>query len=306
MRFTKTALTLGAAALMFLTTNCSDDDSVGPETTPGPRVTATYPTAGAIDIPTDTTISVTFDKAMDTVTISAGSLTLEGPGGTVNATVSFASDSSAILTPLGILAGHSVYTANIHAGVRDAAGHTMGVPYAWSFTTGSAQLMLYPDIEFTIRDTNGDTTPDELVGGGPPGRFLQSGVNGSQVDRAIMEFALDQIVPDSVLEALAIITLSECSVPYGLADIEAWGFAGNGTGEIADWNLGSRTIIYSDQEMNTGMSIAFPMTDMINAALDSNATHVGFRIAVTGQPVIEIATSGGANDDDKTRLIVIY
>ena len=85
----------------------------------------------------------------------------------------------------------------------------MNVPYAWTFSTGTTPLLLYPDIEFTIRDDNGDGNPDELVGGGPPGRLLQAGVNGLQVDRAVIEFPLDQIVHDQVIDAVAIITFSD-------------------------------------------------------------------------------------------------
>ena len=306
MKLARIAAILGAFTLSLLITNCSDDDCVNSDPVPGPRVIETYPLEGAVDFSTDTAITVTFDKAMDPASISAGSFTLAGPRGPVTAVVSFDSNSTATLTPLERLAGHSVFVAHINAGVRDASGRTMGVPYAWSFTTGTTQLMLYPDIEFTVRDNNGDGAPDELVAGGPPGRFLRTGVEGLQVDRAVMEFSIDQIAHDSVLDAIALVTLTTSSVSYGIAYVEAWGYAGNGVGELADWSIGSLSIAYDNLELNDGMTIAFPMSDMINAALDSSATHVGFRIAVTGEPVVEIATSGGINDDDKPKILVAY
>lgn len=306
MRPVKSLICIAALALLLLIANCSDNDCVNSDPVSGPSVIATYPLTSADDVPTDTTITVTFDKAMNPASISAGSFTLEGPRGLVDATVSFDGDSTATLTPLERLAGHSVHTARINRGVTDTDGRPMGVPYAWTFTSGVTPLWLYPDIEFTIRDTNGDGDPDEFVFGGPPGRFLQSGVEGLQADRAIMEFSLDQIVHDSVLDAIALIELTSSSIAYGIARVEAWGYAGNGAGDLFDWSIGALAFGHDSLELNAGQTMAFPMTDMINAALDSSATHVGLRIVVTGEPVIEIATSGGANDEDKSRILVSY
>ncbi len=301
--------TLGIASvlmLLLLVATCSDDDSVCPEPADSPGVVGTYPQEGAVDVPTDTFLTVIFDTMMDPASISAGSFTLEGPRGLVNAIVSFDSNSTATLTPLERLAGHSVFTARIDAGVRDANGQRMNVPYAWTFSTGTTPLLLYPDIEFTIRDNNGDGNPDELLGGGPPGRLLQAGANGLQVDRAVIEFPLDQIVHDQVIDAVAIITFSATTVQSGIARVESWGFIGNGAGEISDWNNGSLTIAFNDLAIDAGMTIALPIVDVINAALDSSATHVGLRIVVTGEPVVEIATSGGPTDNDEARISLIY
>lgn len=296
----------GVFALVLLVVDCSDDNCVCPETGYGPRVTGTYPQGGSVEIPTDTFLTVVFDKKMDPATISAGSFTLQGPRGPVNGIVSFDSSFTATFTPLERLAGHSVFTARIDAGVRDASGRRMGVPYAWSFSSGTTPLLLYPDIEFTIRDDNGDGSPDSLLGGGPPGRLLQAGVNGLLVDRAVLEFPLDQIVHDEVIEAMAFITFSASSVPYGIAHVESWGFIGNGSGELSDWNNGSLTFAYDDLEVRAGMTIALPIVDVINAALGSGATHVGLRVAVTGEPVVEFATSGGIMDPYQARIALLY
>ncbi len=131
-------------------------------------------------------------------------------------------------------------------------------------------------------------------------------MNGLQVDRAVIEFPLDQIVQDEVIDAFAIITFSATTVQSGIARVESWGFVGNGVGEISDWNNGSLTIAFDDLAIDAGILLALPIVDVINAALDSSATHVGLRIAVTGEPVVEIATSGGITDDDKARISLIY
>ncbi len=297
---------IAVLASLILLLNCSDDDSVCPEFGPYPEITETYPPDGAVDVPTDTFLTVVFNGKMDPASLSAGSFTLEGPRGPVNATVSFDSNMTATLTPSDRLAGHSVFTARIDPGVRDVDGRRMDVPYAWSFTTGTTPLWIYPDIEFTIRDDNGDGNPDSLVVGGPPGRFLRSGVIAPVVERAVVEFPLDQIVRDQVLSAIVFIKISGSTAPSGIARIESWGFTGNGTGELSDWNNGSRTAAYDNFGLRAGQTIAFPIIDVVNAALAGGATHVGLRIVVTGDPVVEIATSGGPTDDDKPSILVQY
>jgi hypothetical protein len=293
-----TALALGQIG-------CSLDDCTRCSDVDPPRVESTYPAEGDTNIAVDTTVTATFSELMNPMTISAGSFTLEGPGGPVTATVSF-DGLTATLTPLVQLAGHSVYTARIDEGVTDMTGNRMEVPYAWSFTTDVAPLIIYPDIEFTVRDENGDDAPDILVGGGPPGRFLQAGVVGLQADRAVIEFPLGEIVHDEVLQALIFLNISDNTDPDAAAHVEAWGFSGNGTGELSDWNEGSRVFMHDYDELRAGETHAFPMTDAINQALLDGATHIGFRMVVTGDLVIQIATSDGASGLQGARIILVY
>jgi hypothetical protein len=297
---------IAVLASLILLANCSEDDSVCPVPGHIPGVSGIYPQDGAVDVPTDTFLTVVFDKKMDPAGISAGAFTLEGPRGAVSATVAFDGNRTVTLTPRERLAGHSVFTARIDAGVRDTEGQAMGVPYAWSFTTGTTSLWIYPDVEFTIRDDNGDGSPDSLVGGGPPGRFLQTGVEGLVADRAVIEFPLDEIVNDEVIYAAAFIDISAVTGPSGMARIESWGFIGNGTGELTDWDNGSRTAGYDDIEMMAGQTISLPIVDVLNAALAAGATHVGLRVVVTGDPVVGIETSVTAPDDEKPRIMVQY
>lgn len=292
--------------LLLLVVNCSDDSCVSTDLGDGPIVLETFPIDGAVDVATDTSFTVTFDKAMNPSYISSGSVTLEGPTGIINAAVTFDSLTTITITPHQFLVGHALHTIQLDASLRDTAGLAMGTPYAFSFTTGTTNLMLYPDVEYTIRDNNNDDTPDEILAGGPPGRFLQAGVEGQIIDRAIIEFPLDEVVYGEALNALALITLTSSTVHYGVARIESWGFVGNGSGELSDWDNGSRTLVLDSFEVSAGQTIAFPIIDMVNAALASGASHVGFRIEITGQPVVEIAASNGIHDEDKPRLLIQY
>jgi hypothetical protein len=302
-------LPIAGAAWAFLLVlgpaGCSDSECNGPSDIKAPRVESIYPVEGEVDIPTDTVVTATFSEEMDPATISAGSFTLEGPNGPIAATVSL-NGLTATLTPSVRLGGHSLYTARIDAGVTDLAGNEMGVPYAWSFTTGTTNLILYPDIEFTVRDTNKDDVPDSLFGGGPPGRFLMAGETQTYTDRAVWEFPLGEIVHDSVLEAIIFFTISESTIQHSDAHVEAWGFSGDGHADLSDWSNGFLIAMYDSLEISTGNTYAFSMTGAINSALDAGATHVGFRLVVTGEPYIEIATTDNPTAYDGAKIVIIY
>ena len=295
----------GILMLVLGTGGCSDDDCSGPGDIEAPRVSSTFPAEGDTNIAPDTVVTVTFNENIDPASISAGSFTLEGPHGPVTAAVSF-DGLTATLTPYVQLGGHSLYTARVDDGVSDLAGNRMGVPYAWSFKTGTTQLILYPYIEFTVRDIDGNETPDVLVGGGPPGQFLQAGVSGMQADRAVMEFPLGEILQDEVLEAIIYVNISDNTAPLSVSYVEVWGFSGDGAGEASDWNGGHRILVYDDLFLSAGDTYAFPMTDTINQALIDGATHVGFRIVVTGEPVVQFATSNGLTGYDGTKILLTY
>jgi hypothetical protein len=291
--------------LVLCAAGCSDNNCNGPGDTEAPRVASTFPAEGDTNIAPDTAVTVIFNERLISSTISAGSFTLEGPRGPVAATVSF-DGLRATLTPYVQLYGHSIYTASIDAGVSDLAGNRMGVPYAWSFTTGTAQLVLYPDIEFTVRDIGLDGTPDELVGGGPPGRLLRAGETDTQTDRAVMELPLGDIVHDEVLEAGIFFNFSENTPTHVEVHLEGWGFSGNGIGELTDWSGGHLINEFDNLEIGAGSAIGFLMTETINAALGAGATHVGFRLVVTGEPQVEISTTNGPSAYPGAKLVVIY
>ena len=159
---------------------------------------------------------------------------------------------------------------------------------------------------FRSRDIGLDGTPDELVGGGPPGRLLRAGESDTQADRAVMEFPLGDIVNNEVLEAILFLTFSEATPDHVEGHIEAWGFSGNGIGELTDWNGGHLIKELNNFEIGAGNTIAFQMTDTINYALGEGATHLGFRLAVTGVPQVEIATMNEPSEYSVTKIILLY
>jgi len=107
--------------------------SAAPDTTP-PAVIATTPQAGVTDVAVNIAPSVTFSEPVDQQTIS---FILSTGSTTVPCTMSY-SGTTAIFTPLNILASTTSYTATVSAGVKDLAGNLMSNSYIWSFTTGTA------------------------------------------------------------------------------------------------------------------------------------------------------------------------
>jgi hypothetical protein len=100
---------------------CGADTSVCPL----PLVSA-VPTAGATDVPVDTTISVTFSKQVKPFTVTPGSYSIEGVQADVHAICS-----TVFIVPAADLSPDSSYTV---------ATRTCGVPNTFVFTTGHAAV----------------------------------------------------------------------------------------------------------------------------------------------------------------------
>ncbi len=119
---------------------------VGEDTTP-PTVSSTLPVADDTGVAVGTAVSATFSEAMDELTLTTGSFTLDG----VSGNVTYDSGTyTATFTPTGDLAANTTYTATLSTVITDAAGNPLAAAYSWSFTT-----------------TAGDTTPPTVVSTSP-------------------------------------------------------------------------------------------------------------------------------------------
>jgi hypothetical protein len=109
----------------------------GPDTTK-PLVSSTNPVDTASGVSTNQKIVVTFDKVMDSATITGTTFTLTGPGVTpVIGNVTYSTiGNTATFTPSSTLAPSILYTATITTGVADLAGNTLASNFVWTFTTG--------------------------------------------------------------------------------------------------------------------------------------------------------------------------
>jgi hypothetical protein len=103
----------------------------------GPPVVATEsPTSGATDVAVSSTVTATFNQAVQSGTISF--TLVNSSGGSVAASVSYNSSTyTATLTPSAALAYNTTYTAKV-SGAQNSGGTPMSSPFSWSFTTDPA------------------------------------------------------------------------------------------------------------------------------------------------------------------------
>lgn len=115
------------------TTNC-------PTTVPSVSVVA--PANLATGVAVGSTVTATFDMAMNASTITASTFTLTPQGGPAlagNVTYSSGND-TATFTPGAALANNMTYTATITTGAQSSAGTALAANYTWSFTTATATV----------------------------------------------------------------------------------------------------------------------------------------------------------------------
>ena len=157
--------------------------------TAGPTVPTRTPAAGATNVSLGTTVTATFNEAVEANSIT---FALRTPGGTlVPSTSSYnATNRTATLTPTGPLAASTTYTANL-SGARDLAGNVM-TPVTWTFTTQT------PD---TTKPTLTSTTPASGATGVQPGADLR-GVFSEPVQQSTLSFELR--TPANVLVPAAV------------------------------------------------------------------------------------------------------
>ncbi|MES2575845.1 MAG: Ig-like domain-containing protein [Bacteroidota bacterium] len=124
-----------AVLFIVLISGCAKDDFVE---TVGvcPVVIASTPENGAINVPIDQIISVTFNEEMNSSTITQTSFTLQGVT-PVSGTISY-SGTTATFTPSALLAINTTYTARITTSVKDVNGNALQQDYIWTFSTGGS------------------------------------------------------------------------------------------------------------------------------------------------------------------------
>jgi hypothetical protein len=103
-----------------------------------PQITRTVPTNGASDIGPSVRPRAEFSKSLKPATVNASTFTLNGPGGSVAATVAYDDATrSATLTPGSPLAEGATYTARLDGSITATDDATLSTPYTWSFTVAT-------------------------------------------------------------------------------------------------------------------------------------------------------------------------
>ena len=136
-----------------------------PDTTP-PTITDVTPAAATTGVPTSTTVTATFNEALDPTTITNTTFQLrDGTGALVAATVTWDTlTRRATLTPNAALANNTTYTATAKTGITDPAGNHLANDYTWSFTTSgqASDFSLWPGTTQPALAASGDSSAVEL------------------------------------------------------------------------------------------------------------------------------------------------
>ena len=112
---------------------------------------STIPAGLAIGVPLNQIVSATFSTAMNPATINSTTFTLTGPGATpVSGLVAYAAVGNTLtFTPTANLAASTTFTATITTGAKNLAGIALASNYVWTFTTGTAPVLVSPEIVST-------------------------------------------------------------------------------------------------------------------------------------------------------------
>jgi Domain of unknown function (DUF4082)/Bacterial Ig-like domain/Bacterial Ig domain len=116
----------------------------GPDTNP-PVVSSTSPVSGATGAALNSTVTATFNEAIDPATVTAATFELRNAANSlIAASVSYsASTRTATLTPTAVLPANTTLTATARGGatdprIKDVAGNALAANVSWLFTTSAS------------------------------------------------------------------------------------------------------------------------------------------------------------------------
>jgi len=112
-------------------------------------VPAATPATTVAGIATNSAITAIFNKALDPLTVTSATFTLNQGATPIVGTVTYALV-TATFAPLTPLAPSTTYTATLTTGVKDLAGNALAVPFVWSFTTNATPDSTPPAVNSTI------------------------------------------------------------------------------------------------------------------------------------------------------------
>jgi hypothetical protein len=126
--------------------------------TAAPQINSFYPVENAQGVAINASISVTFDEAMDSASITdTVFLLFHGTqvvsGQEVSGTIIY-SGNTAVFKPSVLLNISTIYTAIISTGAKDLAGNALSQGRTWSFTTSSSSDITPPSITTTAPSNN--------------------------------------------------------------------------------------------------------------------------------------------------------
>lgn len=100
-----------------------------------PQVVAVTPSAGAVDVPVNSKVTLTFNEDMNTATFTTANVRLSNGATDVVGTVTAIDARNVRLTPSSALSETTAYTIIAGTGLTDARGNALGSEFRTTFTT---------------------------------------------------------------------------------------------------------------------------------------------------------------------------
>jgi hypothetical protein len=123
-------------ACAILVTRCGNDGPI-PDPNP-PRIVATIPTVGAVNVDPRAEVRVRFDEDLDPASVGAQSLVVKDSVGVRAGRVGYAAGlREVVFSPSPHLAPLAIHTAIVRPGIRDHAGNPTADSTQFSFFTGA-------------------------------------------------------------------------------------------------------------------------------------------------------------------------
>src|SRR5215467_14051400 len=119
----------------FQSTNYWVDVVFNTSTGSGLSVTSTAPANGATGVSPGTTVTATFNNALNSTTVNSTTFTLKDNNNTLVPASYSVNGTTATLTPNSALAGSTTYTATLTTGIKDTNGNALATNFTWSFAT---------------------------------------------------------------------------------------------------------------------------------------------------------------------------
>jgi hypothetical protein len=103
-----------------------------------PQVVSVSPTSGAVNVPQNVVITVTFSEPVATTSITPSTFYVSGPGGVVSGTTALGSgNATATFTPADPLFAGRNYTVTVAGGIKDSSGNPLVSSVSSNFTVAA-------------------------------------------------------------------------------------------------------------------------------------------------------------------------
>ena len=267
---------------------------VVPNTTT-PTVISRNPASGATGVAVNTKVAATFSVAMDPLTITTSTFTLQQGASNISGTVTLVG-ATATFSPLANLANSTIYTATITTGARDLSSNALAANVVWSFTAGAAQNTTSPTV-ISVNPLNLATgaalnaTPSAIFSEAidpltlTTTTFLLAGPGVSPVTGAITYNALTTTATFTPLNSLLSSTTYTATITTGVKDL-----AGNDLAADFVWSFttvapaGPATVVLGaagPYAILAGAGVTNSGPTIINGSLGTSPTGT-----LTGSPTV--------------------